>query len=497
MFLSLCLVAGLAGPRTSPTPERIAALIRQLGHKEFAQREAATRELDAIGAPALNALKTAAASGDAEVRVRAESIVRAVAGRVRAAVTTKELAKLQGAWSLVRYERDGKEIGGENQSHVFVVKGDQWTTYHGGWLFNAGTVTGIEVNGKLKALDLAIAAGSDAGATVPSIYAVEGDLLKLLQGGRARATEFGTRPGDGRHYGTFRRASAEAGRPPQTRFESATFSTDLFVQESKEAVHRVVLTCRPADGEAGTLTLDPNMPQLDTFGDAVVGGKPAPAVTLDCTLKLVKAEKERQLYELRGPKVISRLSLVVYRNMTPAGDSRLLVQGRGGEVRYALDLSRPDQPRPERLFPPCHPGCFPGGTQVQVPRGTAAIERIRQGDRVTTVDAVGKSSEAKVVGVFTTQNRVLEVQTDGGSLVTTTTQPVALVAGGFRAAGELRAGDRVWRWVGGKRQASTVRAVPPTHQTVQVFNLVLGEPTGFVAGSFLVRSKPPAAGLQP
>jgi hypothetical protein len=38
-----------------------------------------------------------------------------------------------------------------------------------------------------------------------------------------------------------------------------------------------------------------------------------------------------------------------------------------------------------------------------------------------------------------------------------------------------------------------VTAVAPLDREVEVYNLVLGEPTGFVAGGFLVRSKPPAA----
>jgi hypothetical protein len=216
-------------------------------------------------------------------------------------------------------------------------------------------------------------------------------------------------------------------------------------------------------------------------------------VTLDCTLKLVKAENDRQLYEIRGPKVVSCLSLVVYKGMRWSGDGRLLVHDRAGQVRYVIDLTRP-----ELRFPPCHPGCFPAGTSVIVPGGTAAIERIGAGDLVTAVDAAGKASPAKVAGVFTTRNRVLEVRTEGGALVTTATQPVGLEAGGFRPAGELKPGDRIWRWQGGKRRAVAVTAVTAADREVEVFNLVLGEPTGFVAGGFVVRSKPPAdAAVQP
>ncbi len=33
-------------------------------------------------------------------------------------------------------------------------------------------------------------------------------------------------------------------------------------------------------------------------------------------------------------------------------------------------------------------------------------------------------------------------------------------------------------------------AVTPTGREAEVLNLILGEPTGFIAGDFLVRSKP-------
>jgi uncharacterized protein (TIGR03067 family) len=494
MAISLAFAAGAGavppGSGEAAQQDRIAALIRQLGDKEFAKREEAGKELDAIGEPALDSLRKAVSSDDLEIRSRAATIVRAVTGRIRVATTKKELEKLQGTWSLVSYETDGKRIKGEDERHLFIVKGDRWSMLIDGWMVQAGTVQQIEVVAKHSAIDLLITGGSGIGTTTLSIYAIEGDSLKYLNCGEPRATDFTTKRGDGRHFLTFRRANPY--RPPEVRFESAAFSSDLIVAESKEAIHRVALTCRPADGEAGTLTFDPTPLKFDAFGDPLPGGKPSPVVTLDCTLKLVKAEKGRQLFEIRGLKVVSRLSLVVYKGMMPTGDGRLLVHSRGGEVRYVVDLTKP-----ELRFPPCHPGCFPAGTRVLVPGGNTAIERIREGDRVRTIDAEGKLSSGKVTGVFTTRNRVLEVRTEGGTVVTTATQPVALERGGFRAAGELKPGDRIWRWAGGKRRAAAVTAVTPAGREVEVFNLILGEPTGFVAGGFLVRSKPPAPVPQP
>jgi hypothetical protein len=103
-----------------------------------------------------------------------------------------------------------------------------------------------------------------------------------------------------------------------------------------------------------------------------------------------------------------------------------------------------------------------------------------------------KSSSTTVTGVFVTRNRLLEVPAEGGKLATAETQPVGLEKGGCRPAGELKAGDRIWRWVGAERRAVAVLEVAPAACEAVVVNLVLGEPPTFIAGDFLVRSKPPA-----
>jgi uncharacterized protein (TIGR03067 family) len=197
------LVPLRGNPDNGADAERVAKLIKQLGDAAFAKREAASKELEAIGEPALAALRKAAASdSDAEIRRRAEQVIQAIAGRV----AKKELEKLQGTWSLVSYETDGKQIKGEDKSHTFAVKGEKWSIRVGGQVFQAGTVQRIEVKEKLNTIDLLITEGGNVGATAASIYAVEGDSLKYLNCGDPRATEFTTKPGDGRHYLTFRRA---------------------------------------------------------------------------------------------------------------------------------------------------------------------------------------------------------------------------------------------------------------------------------------------------
>ncbi len=284
-------------------------------------------------------------------------------------------------------------------------------------------------------------------------------------------------------------ATPTLAQPAEVVYRSEHFSTDLPLAECQEPVHWVSLKCKLADGAAGTLTLDPTLPRFNEFGEPTGDGRRFPTVTLGCTLKLVKKDKERQLYEIRGPKIVSRLTLAAFPLDSVWGDGRLLVHGKGGEIRYSISISEVTH----RTIP-CHPGCFPAGTAVRVPGGTTAIERVRAGDPVTTIDADGKTSSTPVRDVFITRNRVLEVRAEGGALVTTETQPVALAGGGFRPAGELKAGDRVWRWVDGRRREVAVLGVTSIGRETEVYNLVLGEPRGFIAGDFVVRSKPPAGG---
>jgi hypothetical protein len=122
MLLGTTTVVGsaniLGGPDKDATPERVAGLIKQLGDPKFVNREAAGRDLTAIGEPALDALREAAAAADPEVQSRAERIIAAISRRV----TTRELEKLQGTWSLVSYDLNGNRIKGEDKAHLFVFR---------------------------------------------------------------------------------------------------------------------------------------------------------------------------------------------------------------------------------------------------------------------------------------------------------------------------------------------------------------------------------------
>src|SRR5258707_521154 len=70
------LVAAPAADAPKADAERVAKLVKQLGSDDFEEREKASKELEAIGGPALDALRAAAKSEEAEVKTRAASLLQ-------------------------------------------------------------------------------------------------------------------------------------------------------------------------------------------------------------------------------------------------------------------------------------------------------------------------------------------------------------------------------------------------------------------------------------
>jgi hypothetical protein len=300
--------------------------------------------------------------------------------------------------------------------------------------------------------------------------------------------------------------AATAAEPEKTTLElkSGLISPGLPLAGSEKVVYGFRLVARTdKNGDwHGTLELNPNAPTYSEFGMETTSDT-LPHVKLECSLKYTKTAKIRVrdriagperdvdwlLFEILGPKITSPLFVA-----TATEDNwkfaRLLVHDKDGKVKFSINAN---DPRQSELVEPCHPGCFPAGTMILVPGGKTAVERIRAGDVVTTVEQDGKSSKGKVASIFVTKNRLFEVSTDAGDLITTETQPLALVAGGLKAAGELKAGDKIYRWADGERKATTVKSVTPTLREEKVFNLILGDPVLFIANGFLARSKPPVA----
>jgi formylglycine-generating enzyme required for sulfatase activity len=89
LVISTAAVGLLRGnPGKDPDAERIAGLVRQLGDKRYANREAAGKGLAAVGEKALPAVREAAASPDLEVSTRARQVTLAI---LRASAKSKSL----------------------------------------------------------------------------------------------------------------------------------------------------------------------------------------------------------------------------------------------------------------------------------------------------------------------------------------------------------------------------------------------------------------------
>lgn len=186
----IVLLAGtLAGPsgRASGgkdgTTDRVAALVKQLGHPRFAAREEAVRALVAIGEPAVGALKKALADRDAEVRIRAQRILDGIASRALATAANKELARWQGDW-----EGNGKQ--------KLVIQDDRWAWGEGGpWKLDdthRNLIDIVAVGDKVIEADLIVM--DPAGPRVcRAIFRLDGDTLHYCGTYDAvRPTEFKT-----------------------------------------------------------------------------------------------------------------------------------------------------------------------------------------------------------------------------------------------------------------------------------------------------------------
>jgi hypothetical protein len=110
-------------------PARVAALIKQLGHEEFALRESASEELTQIGLPAFAALEAAAGSPDREVRFRSQRILGLIREldlqrRLDAFLSGKEQA---GEYALPGWARFKKTYGDDSttrQAFVDIQRAD-------------------------------------------------------------------------------------------------------------------------------------------------------------------------------------------------------------------------------------------------------------------------------------------------------------------------------------------------------------------------------------
>ncbi|HKB05421.1 MAG TPA: TIGR03067 domain-containing protein [Gemmataceae bacterium] len=185
-----------AGPQGDAQRDRVAALVRQLGHKEYAKREAASKELATFGEPALAALKKAAASdADPEIRDRAGRTIQTITHQL---IGTDQ-KHLEGTWVGVAHEQDGKES--PERTKIVLAEGQSVATNPAGVVIFRCAWTVIDPTAAPRKLDLV---GSD-GRVFQAIYELDGTKLRYCGSYTERPDRFSTRPGDGRYMATLKR----------------------------------------------------------------------------------------------------------------------------------------------------------------------------------------------------------------------------------------------------------------------------------------------------
>jgi hypothetical protein len=160
--LAAVLAVPAAGRGGEDPADRVARLVRQLGHDKYAAREAAGRELEAIGEPALGALRTAtAASPDAEVRDRAGRVI----GSILARAAERELARWAGSWKTT-------------EGVWMKIDGHRWESGTPTWGPVAGTLWVVEVGPAFVAADMLVESGPTQGQLCRAIFRLDRDRLK-------------------------------------------------------------------------------------------------------------------------------------------------------------------------------------------------------------------------------------------------------------------------------------------------------------------------------
>jgi uncharacterized protein (TIGR03067 family) len=121
--------------------------------------------------------------------------------------TKSDLENLQGTWILVAMERDGEDVAAEDFTDwKAVYEGNRVTLRAGERIRRRGVIT-LDPSRIPKAIDTRDQDGPYADQTVPGIYSLEGDKLRLCfaRPGAQRPKDFTTKGGAAFLFCVYRR----------------------------------------------------------------------------------------------------------------------------------------------------------------------------------------------------------------------------------------------------------------------------------------------------
>ena len=129
----------------------------------------------------------------------------------------KDLAQLQGEWSMASGSADGQPMPEEIRKQMKrVCKGDEATTTMNGQVFMKAKIT-IDPSKKPKTIDYEMTEGFTKGKKQLGIYELDGDTFKscFAAAGAERPTDFTSKPGDRRTVSVWKREKATASTSAQ------------------------------------------------------------------------------------------------------------------------------------------------------------------------------------------------------------------------------------------------------------------------------------------
>ena len=132
-------------------------------------------------------------------------------------VVKKDMAQLQGEWSMVSGSADGQPMPDQMLKQMKrVCKGDETTTTMAGEVFMKAKFT-IDPSKKPKTIDYQMTGGFTKDKKQLGIYEVEGDTFKacFAKPGAERPKDFTSEAGDGRTTSVWKRVKPAASAPEE------------------------------------------------------------------------------------------------------------------------------------------------------------------------------------------------------------------------------------------------------------------------------------------